>query len=146
MPVLEPIAVVGAAGEKASFRGISPRAKAVAREEGLPLGAIASGSGPGGRIIERDVRDTLASGPGMTSADLKAAKHTPLGTADLAFPGPYVDTPIKSTRKIIADRMMHSLHSSAQLTLNSSAPAGRLLALRGRPCPRPISQAQFPRR
>ena len=38
----------------------------------------------------------------------------------------------KSIRKIIADRMMHSLQASAQLTFNASAPADILLSLRGR--------------
>ena len=229
VPVLEPIALIGAAGEKidpallggtgragaeapaapagqpepaappiqsspaatpsaaihGSSASASPRAKALAREEGLPIGLIAEGSGPGGRIIERDVRAALASGPGMTAAaknggdgniavlrglydaatsggsglggrvtlaDLAAAKaagHSgspataaaakPTGgpapsaaAPDGAFPGPYTDTPIRSIRKIIADRMTHSLQTSAQITLNTSAPADRLLALRNR--------------
>lgn len=155
---------------------VSPRAKAFAREKGIPLGAVASGSGPGGRIIERDVRAALAEAPGLTAAaralaaeqgsrDFGKAGGTGLGgrvtLADLAaprggaagpagtaafgqapakapvaageaFPGPFTDTPIRSIRKIIADRMMHSLQASAQLTLNASAPAERLLSLRNR--------------
>ena len=191
------------AGQSGSAAGsASPRARALAREEGLPLGLIAEGSGPGGRIIERDVRAALASSPGMTAAakesaakngalsdlavlrglydaatiggavtsgsaarnggsglggrvtlaDLAAAKAagpsaapftaaaaTPTGgfapsaaAPDSAFPGPSTDTPIKSIRKIIADRMTHSLQTSAQITLNTSAPADRLLVLRNR--------------
>ena len=46
----------------------SPRAKALAREEGLPIEAVASGTGPGGRVIERDVRAALQAGPGMTAS------------------------------------------------------------------------------
>ena len=141
----------------ASLRGFSPRARVLARAEGFPLDAIPGGTGPKGRVIERDVRAALARAPGMTAAARQgdargiALLHDPrssgptggsglggrLTAADLkaaapAFPGPYTDTPIKSIRKIIADRMMRSLKDSAQLTLNSSAPAGRLLALRGR--------------
>ena len=164
----------------------SPRAKALAADKGLPLSAVGSGSGPGGRIIERDVASVLAASPGttasardldalkalyasgkrpagagtglggrLTAADLAAAD---LGSADVAptaiqgaaagsgvatgatidaaataaFPGPFTDTPIRSIRKIIADRMLHSIQSSAQLTFNSSAPAERLLGLRAR--------------
>jgi len=154
----------------------SPRAKALAREEGLPIEAVAAGTGPGGRIIERDVRTALSAGPGMTAsakdlavlrglydaaktgsglggrltaADLEAAKAAPAAApasaapqpaapathaaqAAAAFPGPYEDTPIRSIRKIIADRMMHSLQASAQLTFNASAPAEKLLAMRNR--------------
>ncbi len=222
VPVLEPIAIVGAAGEKAELPALgeaapepaapaagkaaptapaaeapavppathplaaaeghaaaSPRAKAAARGAGVDLEAIGAGSGPGGRIIERDVEAVAAAGPGLTAAardaaardiavlrglyetaktgsglggratlaDLAAMKAaqvvagsaTPAAptapqapTAAAAFPGPYADTPIKSIRKIIADRMMHSLQASAQLTFNASAPADKLLALRGR--------------
>ncbi|MHB0896495.1 MAG: dihydrolipoamide acetyltransferase family protein, partial [Spirochaetales bacterium] len=179
------------AGQSGSAAGsASPRARALAREESLPLSLFAEGSGPGGRIIERDVRAALASSHGMTAAakesaakngalsdlavlrglyeaatsggsglggrvtlaDLAAAKAagpaatpataaaaTPAGGSapsaaapDSAFPGPSTDTPIKSIRKIIADRMTHSLQTSAQITLNTSAPADRLLVLRNR--------------
>ncbi len=151
----------------------SPRAKALAREEGLPIEAVAAGTGPGGRIIERDVQAALSAGAGMTAsakdlavlrglydaaktgsglggrltaADLDAAKAAPAAApasaapqpaapaaqAAASFPGPYEDTPIRSIRKIIADRMMHSLQASAQLTFNASAPAEKLLAMRNR--------------
>lgn len=154
-----------AAGGRAAA---SPRAKAAARGAGVALEAIGAGSGPGGRVIERDVEAAKAAGPGMTAAarDIavlhglyEAARtgsglggratladfaaiaathtapvpftpHTP--SLEAAFPGPYADTPIKSIRKIIADRMMHSLQASAQLTFNSSAPADKLLSLRSR--------------
>ncbi|GHV04680.1 hypothetical protein FACS189485_10540 [Spirochaetia bacterium] len=46
---------------------ISPRARNLAEKEGLPAGALA-GSGPGGRIIERDVQAALQAGPGLTAA------------------------------------------------------------------------------
>ena len=168
-------AAAGAAGPVHA----SPRAKALAREEGLPIEAVAAGTGPGGRIIERDVRTALSAGAGMTAsakdlavlrglydaaktgsglggrltaADLEAEKAAPAASAAPAaaapqpaaqaaaaasaqpadFPGPYEDTPIRSIRKIIADRMMHSLQASAQLTFNASAPAEKLLAMRNR--------------
>ena len=51
-------------------------------------------------------------------------------TAD--FPGAYTDTPLKSVRKIIAERMMHSLTSTAQVSYQITAPADGLLSLRSR--------------
>ncbi|MCE5257417.1 MAG: 2-oxo acid dehydrogenase subunit E2 [Spirochaetaceae bacterium] len=188
------VAASPAAGEKATvaapesageFQGASPRAKATAREAGLPLDAVGQGTGPGGRIIERDVKAVLEEAPKMTAAArgimalnglYEAGKKTGTGlggrvtAADVAALsagvgtaaggtatvgaaaaavqahaeptgaaatgadslGPYTDTPIKSIRKIIAERMMLSLQSSAQLTFNASAPAGKLLELRAR--------------
>ena len=167
----QPVAVGGHAAA-------SPRAKAAARAAGVVLEAIGAGSGPGGRVIERDVEAVVAAGPGLTAAarteatrdisvlrGLYEAAKTGSGlggratladiavsqtaqvaqaaapqaqtapqapSAEAAFPGPYADTPIKSIRKIIADRMMHSLQASAQLTFNASAPADKLLSMRGR--------------
>ncbi|MCE1196982.1 2-oxo acid dehydrogenase subunit E2, partial [bacterium] len=184
-PAAEAAAPVNAAAAAAPAGPVhaSPRAKALAREEGLPIEALASGTGPGGRIIERDVRAAFSAGPGMTASakdlavlrglydaaktgtglggrltadDLAAAVAAPAVSATPApaapqpasatsaapaaaapqpaadFPGPCEDTPIRSIRKIIADRMMHSLQASAQLTFNASAPAEKLLAMRNR--------------
>lgn len=52
--------------------------------------------------------------------------------ASLDFPGAFTETPIKSIRKVIADRMRQSLATTAQYTLHASAPAGRLQGLRAR--------------
>jgi pyruvate dehydrogenase E2 component (dihydrolipoamide acetyltransferase) len=53
-------------------------------------------------------------------------------SGDGDFPGAYTDTPLKGVRKVIAERMMNSLASSAQLTYTATAPAAGLLALRKR--------------
>lgn len=137
----------------------SPRARNLAAANSLDLGAVAEGSGPGGRIIEQDVRDALtpatpaaaragahgagAQGTGLggrvTIADLTAgpapeAVPAPrLATAvDAEYPGPSTTTPVKGIRKVIAERMMHSLASSAQLTYTATANAQGLLDLRKR--------------
>ncbi|GHU14496.1 hypothetical protein FACS1894161_5150 [Spirochaetia bacterium] len=51
---------------------ISPRARNLAVREGIPSANIA-GTGPGGRIIERDVAAVLAARPPLTAAALAAA-------------------------------------------------------------------------
>ncbi len=139
---------------------VSPRARVLAAREALPTAALA-GSGPGGRIIERDVRSALDAHPALTAA-AKAALGAGSGTtdgltagsgfggrataADLAAgavpPAPAPEAPaftdgrtetaIKGIRKLIADRMFQSLATTAQFTLNSSADARRLQDLRGR--------------
>lgn len=139
--------------------GASPRARARATAEGLPLDAVAAGTGPHGRVLERDVVATLASGPrptpGAKDVDWLGVAHgTGLGgrvtrddaarpTAPTAsapapvrtaadFPGASTDTPLKGIRKLIAERMLHALAASAQLTYTATAPAAGMLALRKR--------------
>ncbi len=72
-------------------------------------------------------------------ADLGAVSQggaAALGAAHTAvareYPGHFTDTPLKGVRKIISERMRASLASTAQLTLNGSANATRLLDLRAR--------------
>jgi pyruvate dehydrogenase E2 component (dihydrolipoamide acetyltransferase) len=134
----------------------SPRVRALAAHEGIPVTGIA-GSGPGGRVIERDIRAVFAGMPAFTEAAKAMAGSgsvpaigTGLGgritTADLAGTavavspaataapgeGAITETPIKGIRKVIADRMLKSLAESAQFTLNSHAPAVRMQELRAR--------------
>ena len=132
-PVAAPIAVIGAPGEAVpsagaapapapipsvppaaagaavSARGdrvrISPRAKALADARGLDIGAIV-GTGPGGRIMERDVQEALA-----------APRPGPPPRAAAPVPAP--SSASSAMRAIIARRMMESLQTSAQLTLTT---------------------------
>lgn len=126
-----------------SFAGVSPRARNLARRKDLDLSGV-QGSGPGGRIIERDVVAALAakpkltplaksmvesgdfvvlsggSGPGgrITSKDLQQAAPAPQPQAD-----DVQIIPLKGTRKIISERMLNSMQTTAQLTMNASADA-----------------------
>ena len=138
----------------------SPRARNLAAANSLDLGAVAEGSGPGGRVIERDVKDALTSattgaaragahgaaaqgtglGGRVTTADLTApaepaaaaapAAPRPASAVDADFPGPSEETKVKGIRKVISDRMMNSLATSAQLTYTTTANAQGLLDLR----------------
>ncbi len=106
---------------------ISPRARKTAETAGLSseavLAALADGkgSGPRGRILEKDVRRVLEQS--RTPAQQIAAEE-----AD--FPGPFNEVPLKGARKLIAERMLASLQNSAQYTLHTSAGAQGLLAYR----------------
>ena len=148
-----------AAVRAAATGASSPRARSLAAANSLAIAAVAEGSGPGGRVIERDVKAALADatrGAARAGAHGAAAQGTGLGgrvtTGDLTapavetasaapafvtsgqreFPGASTATPLKGIRKTIADRMMYSLASSAQLTYTSTANAAGLLALRKR--------------
>ncbi|MDY4262013.1 MAG: dihydrolipoamide acetyltransferase family protein [Schaalia hyovaginalis] len=143
----------------ASSGAVSPRARALAASKGIDASAIPEGSGPHGRVIERDVQAAIAAGPAYTSAAQHiggtAETGTGLGgrvtTSDLArpaaeapaavaapalaipaadFPGASTSEKLKGVRKVVAQRMMASLAQTAQLTLNTSAKADGLLAMR----------------
>jgi pyruvate dehydrogenase E2 component (dihydrolipoamide acetyltransferase) len=76
----------------------SPLARRIAREAGLDLSAI-QGSGPGGRIIRRDVESATAAG---------APSGAPV--PQFAPQGPeFRDEPLSQMRKTIAQRLSQSL-------------------------------------
>jgi pyruvate dehydrogenase E2 component (dihydrolipoamide acetyltransferase) len=97
------------------FEGrLSPRARRFAKERNFHPEQV-NGSGPGGRILERDLR-SLYDAAAIPSSGAR----------------------ISSIREKIARRMRESLASTAQYTLHASAGAGGLLALRSR-LPREIN-------
>ncbi|MFZ0530940.1 MAG: 2-oxo acid dehydrogenase subunit E2, partial [Propionicimonas sp.] len=98
-----------------------------ARAEATGFVPGAPGSGIGGRVTRAD----LAGAPLEAAAPVAAAATAGPATVR-AFPGEYTDTPLKGIRKVIAERMMNSLATSAQLTYTATAPASGLLALRKR--------------
>lgn len=101
--------------EKISEVKISPRAQKIALENKLDISQL-KGSGPDGRIIERDIIEALST---------KAPSEKREAGTDIVQ-----EIPVKGIRKIIADRMFQSLQSSAQLTLHASFQAKKLLDYR----------------
>lgn len=65
----------GASVTALEHRGVSPRARRLAEEKNFPTDAL-SGTGPGGRVIERDVKRALAEGAQLTPAAREAAART----------------------------------------------------------------------
>jgi len=127
---------------------ISPRAKKLAEKSSVDVSGL-KGSGPKGRIIEKDVKAVLETRPKMTPLAKKIAVEEGLqpqegGTGlagmvratDLAAPVnsvygiDYEDRRISNIRKIIARSMHASLQNSAQLTHHLGADARRILGLR----------------
>ena len=133
--------------------GISPRARTLAEEHEIDAASL-QGSGPGGRVIERDIHIALTTKPLMTPLAKSMLAHggyqAPVqgsGTSGRIMAGdlaavatPNTDLaedevqviPVKGIRKVIATRMLESLQTTAQLTLNASADATALLAYRQR--------------
>jgi pyruvate dehydrogenase E2 component (dihydrolipoamide acetyltransferase) len=151
-PAAAPVAATAPAG---SATGISPRAKNLAAKKGVDPSTLA-GSGPNGRVIERDVAAAQAVTPAaaakaaaeglsipavgtgmggrVVAADLMTVAPEAVGAAvaSMDFPGNVKEIPVKGVRKVVAGRMLASLQNTAQLTLNTSADARSVLGYRSK--------------
>jgi pyruvate dehydrogenase E2 component (dihydrolipoamide acetyltransferase) len=124
----------------------SPLARRIAREGGIDLAGI-MGSGPHGRIIEKDVRAALAGGPrpaaeakpalvaGAPPAPKPAAPAlAPGATADqvkaLFEPGSFEEVPLDGMRKTIAKRLLESKQTIPHFYLSLDCELDALMALR----------------
>ena len=129
---------------------ISPRARKKAVENGVHMENLI-GTGPKGRIIERDIIAAAASQPAITPLARKkmemdhlaydAAKFNKgdrvtskdlynAGQKEMTSSVEFTRLPLSNIRKIIAGAMQASLQNSAQLTHHLSADARMLLELR----------------
>ena len=106
----------------------SPRAKALAAARGVTLAGL-RGSGPGGRIIEKDVQAALGGGTAR-EADVQRGPGTQQAAAAPA--GEFKEIKVTGIRKLISERMLASLQATAQLTLNAGADARSLQDMRRR--------------
>ena len=95
---------------------VSPRAAKLAKAAGVDA-SLAAGTGPNGRIIERDVQALIAKG---VPAQTKAA----------VVENEYEDVKFSGIRRAISKSMSTSLHTMAQLTHNTSFDASNILAYR----------------
>ncbi len=131
---------------------VSPRAKALAAKSGIDL-RLVGGSGPDGRIIERDIRTAIESGVALTSAalasgqsasgvagtgiggrvtvgDLSGTTAAPASAAAPTEKGEVEIVKFSNIRKVIAKSMLNSLSSMAQLTNNGSFDATNIMQYR----------------
>ena len=86
----------------------SPLAKRIAKEAGVDL-KLVTGSGPGGRVIKRDLEATAA--PAATAPAAVTAPPHPASRIPHPVPSgtPYEDVPLTQIRKTIAKRLATSL-------------------------------------
>ncbi|NOU36629.1 MAG: 2-oxo acid dehydrogenase subunit E2 [Kiritimatiellaceae bacterium] len=133
----------------------SPRAKRLAESKGVDI-AVIPGTGPEGRVIERDVKAALAgqaplspaakakiaaigSGIGgrILSSDVQAPSAAPApvpAAPEVSYSaeqmGALKEIAVKGVRKLVAGRMLNSMQTTAQLTMHTSADARAILAAR----------------
>lgn len=99
----------------------SPLAKKMANEQKLTLATI-KGTGPGGRIVKRDILRATISGEGQAQV-----------AATSSVNGELIEKariPMTGMRKVIAERMMQSLQTTAQLSSAWESDITDLLAAR----------------
>lgn len=139
------VAPTSAAGQAESSAPLSPRARRFAEEHNFHPDRV-RGSGPGGRVLEADLRGLYMSSPRLSGAAAAAAGGNARGqsgsgiggmvlSSDLAsgnIAGGNEATRISGIREKIARRMRESLANTAQYTLSSSANASGLMLLRAK--------------
>ncbi len=136
-PAAAPVVAATPAPAAADGRVMSsPLARRIARELGVALAGLV-GSGPGGRVIERDVREAAAAAPVAAPAVAVApaiapapAVPMPAVAAATGEPAAGSTIPVTGVRKVIAERMLQSLQETAQVTLVTEADGRRFHELR----------------
>ena len=115
----------------------SPLARRLAKEAGLDLSAI-SGTGPHGRIVERDIKAAQAGGGAKAPAAQGAKPSAPAmakGMSDetikkLYEPGSFEEIPHDSMRKVIASRLVEAKQTIPHFYLTVDCNLDALLAAR----------------
>lgn len=103
---------------------VSPLARRMAEQSGLDLSTI-KGSGPGGRIVKRDVE-------GVEPAEARPAAAKAPAAAPAAGDAPYEERRLTTMRKVIAERMTEAKATVPHFYLNVEVEMDRLLKLRGK--------------
>jgi pyruvate dehydrogenase E2 component (dihydrolipoamide acetyltransferase) len=100
----------------------SPLARRMAKESGLELSGVA-GSGPGGRIIRRDIEGAMANGGGKAAASASAPQRP-------TRQGDFNDVALTQIRKTIARRLSESIGPIPTFYLTSEFDLSRVTEMR----------------
>jgi pyruvate dehydrogenase E2 component (dihydrolipoamide acetyltransferase) len=117
-PPMPPAPAARAGVAESGWIPASPIARRMARDAGLDLSKI-SGSGPGGRILERDVEEHVAA-----QAQRMGGADVPTGARE------FEDKELSTIRKTIASRMLQSKAPIPHFTVTVEADMGAAQDLR----------------
>ena len=108
----------------------SPLARRLASERGIELSQL-QGSGPGGRIIKKDIENAPkpSAAPTAAAATAPAAKEAP--KRFITRDGDYQDIPLSQIRKTIARRLAESIGPVPTYYLTAELDAEKAAKLRG---------------
>lgn len=140
-PAAPAAAAPTAAGNGATSGRIfaSPIVRKIARENGVDLAAL-TGTGPGGRIVRRDIEAHLAERAAAPApapapaAPAPAPAPAPAAPAAVGAPaadeGRYTEVPHSKLRRLIASRLTQSKQQAPHFYLRATVRVDDLLALR----------------
>jgi pyruvate dehydrogenase E2 component (dihydrolipoamide acetyltransferase) len=109
----------------------SPLARRLAAEAGVEIGGV-QGSGPGGRIVKRDVEQAVQTGGPRPVAESQAEAPAAAAPAPAAAGAGYHDLPLSPMRKTIAKRLTQSIGPVPHFFLTVEVDMGEALRLRAR--------------
>ena len=122
-PQPAPVAASAAEGSEGGRVKASPLARSMAAQQNIPLSSV-PGSGPGGRIIKRDIEAWSASG--QQAAPARTASAVPAGPA--LTPGQEI--PLSNMRKVIARRLAESAFTAPHFYVTMEVAMEAAMALR----------------
>jgi 2-oxoglutarate dehydrogenase E2 component (dihydrolipoamide succinyltransferase) len=110
---------------------VTPIVRKLASEKGVELGELA-GTGVGGRIRKQDVLAAVATGApeAPAASEAPAAAPAPAPAAVEVSPLRGTTVPMTRLRKVVAERAVVSMNSTAQLTTVVEADVSKIAALR----------------
>jgi pyruvate dehydrogenase E2 component (dihydrolipoamide acetyltransferase) len=129
----EPAEAVAAGGRVRS----SPLARKIAAEAKVDIGRVA-GSGPGGRVVRKDVEDFIAGKGAAASKGAAPASAAPAARGKASAPAPRTPgaprpderIPNSRMRKTIAQRMVQSKQTAPEIHVTVDVRVDKLLAIR----------------
>jgi pyruvate dehydrogenase E2 component (dihydrolipoamide acetyltransferase) len=140
-PTVPPAARAASADGEGSGRvKASPLARRIASELGVDLASV-SGSGPGGRIVKRDVENAPSAGGAATGAPHRAqAPEAPSAVGDVAATGPAAETAkgrvetveLTKLQQVVARRMAEAKATAPHFYLTSEVDMSAAVAARAR--------------
>ena len=132
VPAPAPVAVASEASVVAAPTSgriyVSPLVRKRAREAGIDL-SLVTGTGPGGRIVKKDLEAFLASG-GATEAVTEAPLQRTSTPADVTGEAGYTDRPHTGMRRAIARRLTESKTTVPHFYVTADCRVDKLLQAR----------------
>ncbi|KAB0266314.1 pyruvate dehydrogenase complex dihydrolipoamide acetyltransferase [Microvirga brassicacearum] len=134
-----PAAKPNGAAERENRVFASPLAKRIAKEAGIDLASV-QGSGPHGRVVEKDVKAAVAGGAPKRAEPAAAPKAAPAAALASSLSsdqvkamfeaGTYEEIPLDGMRKTIAKRLVESKQTVPHFYLALDCELDALMAMR----------------
>ncbi len=129
-PAPAPVAPTAAARQSGGRTFMSPLVRRLAAERGLDISTV-TGTGPGGRIVRRDIESLTAPKP-VVAAPAVAAAPGAASTASASADASYTDIPHTGMRRAIARRLVESKTTIPHFYLVADCRVDALLEFRQR--------------